>query len=63
MTLLINNADVQQVLTMEATIGALSEAYGDGARGEAVCRPRPSAENMPIAPRLESHRSSPYPTE
>ena len=40
MTLLINNSDVQQVLTMEATIGALSEAYADGARGEAVCRPR-----------------------
>src|SRR5438105_11586131 len=40
MTLLINNADVQQVLTIEATIGALSEAYADGARGEAVCRPR-----------------------
>jgi ornithine cyclodeaminase/alanine dehydrogenase-like protein (mu-crystallin family) len=40
MTLLINNKDVQQVLTMEATMAALEQAYSDHAAGEAVCRPR-----------------------
>ena len=40
MTLLINNEDVQQVLTMEATMAALDQAYSDYAAGEAVCRPR-----------------------
>jgi ornithine cyclodeaminase/alanine dehydrogenase-like protein (mu-crystallin family) len=40
MTLVINNKDVAQVLTMEATIDALEQAYRDLARREAVCRPR-----------------------
>ena len=40
MTLIINNADVSKVLTMEATIGALEESYRRLAVGEAVCRPR-----------------------
>ncbi len=40
MTLIINNHDVEQVLTMEATIDALEESYKNLAIGEAVCRPR-----------------------
>jgi ornithine cyclodeaminase/alanine dehydrogenase-like protein (mu-crystallin family) len=40
MTLLINNSDVQQVLTMKSTMAALDQAYSDYAQGEAVCRPR-----------------------
>jgi len=40
MTLIINNHDVEQVLTMEATIAALEKSYKDLATGEAVCRPR-----------------------
>src|ERR1044071_5966867 len=40
MTLIINNQDVQQVLTMEDTLAALERSYLDLARGEAVCRPR-----------------------
>jgi ornithine cyclodeaminase/alanine dehydrogenase-like protein (mu-crystallin family) len=40
MTLLIDNAAVARVLTMEATIAALEASYADLARGEAVCRPR-----------------------
>jgi ornithine cyclodeaminase/alanine dehydrogenase-like protein (mu-crystallin family) len=40
MTLILNNADVAKVLTMEATIGALEESYRLLAAGEAVCRPR-----------------------
>jgi ornithine cyclodeaminase/alanine dehydrogenase-like protein (mu-crystallin family) len=40
MTLIINNHDVEQVLTMEATIAALERSYKDLAIGEAVCRPR-----------------------
>ena len=40
MTLIINNHDVEQVLTMEATIAALEKSYKDLAIGEAVCRPR-----------------------
>jgi ornithine cyclodeaminase/alanine dehydrogenase-like protein (mu-crystallin family) len=40
MTLIINNNDVQQVLTMEITIEALEESYKNIATGEAVCRPR-----------------------
>jgi alanine dehydrogenase len=40
MTLIINNHDVEQVLTMEATIAALEESYKNLAIGEAVCRPR-----------------------
>ena len=40
MTLIINNVDVQQLLTMEDTIAALERSYLDVARGEAVCRPR-----------------------
>ncbi|MBI3061188.1 MAG: ornithine cyclodeaminase family protein [Deltaproteobacteria bacterium] len=40
MTLILNNDDVRSVLTMEATMAALEEAYRQVARGEAVCRPR-----------------------
>ena len=40
MTLIIDNAAVARVLTMEATIAALEGAYADLAREEAVCRPR-----------------------
>jgi ornithine cyclodeaminase/alanine dehydrogenase-like protein (mu-crystallin family) len=38
--LLLSNADVRQVLTMESTIAILEEAYRQLFRGEAVCRPR-----------------------
>jgi alanine dehydrogenase len=40
MTLIINNHDVEKVLTMETTIEALEESYKNLAIGEAVCRPR-----------------------
>ena len=40
MTLLIDNAVVQQVLTPEATRQALEQSYRDLASGEGVCRPR-----------------------
>jgi alanine dehydrogenase len=40
MTLIINNADVAKVLTMETTMAALEEAYLALAAREAVCRPR-----------------------
>jgi ornithine cyclodeaminase/alanine dehydrogenase-like protein (mu-crystallin family) len=40
MTLIINNADVAQVLTMPDTIAALERAYLDVAATEAICRPR-----------------------
>ena len=40
MTLLINNAEVAQVLTMGATIDALEASYRLLAEGEATCRPR-----------------------
>jgi ornithine cyclodeaminase/alanine dehydrogenase-like protein (mu-crystallin family) len=40
MTLIINNHDVEQVLTMGDTIDALETAYRDMATAEAVCRPR-----------------------
>jgi len=40
MTLIINNADVARVLTMETTMAALEEAYLALAAHEAVCRPR-----------------------
>jgi alanine dehydrogenase len=40
MTLIINNADVAKVLTMEDTMAALEQAYLALAAGEAVCRPR-----------------------
>ena len=40
MTLIINNQEVAQVLTMEDTIAALEKSYLDLAAGEAVCRPR-----------------------
>jgi ornithine cyclodeaminase/alanine dehydrogenase-like protein (mu-crystallin family) len=40
MTLIINNADVEKVLTMEDTIAALERSYLDLAAKEAVCRPR-----------------------
>ena len=40
MTLIINNQDVEKVLTMETTIEALEESYKDLATYEAVCRPR-----------------------
>jgi ornithine cyclodeaminase/alanine dehydrogenase-like protein (mu-crystallin family) len=38
--LILGNADVEKVLTMEATIAALEESYLALARREAVCRPR-----------------------
>jgi ornithine cyclodeaminase/alanine dehydrogenase-like protein (mu-crystallin family) len=38
--LILGNADVAKVLTMEATIEALEESYLSLAAGEAVCRPR-----------------------
>ncbi|HET7680780.1 MAG TPA: hypothetical protein VFK79_11680 [Xanthobacteraceae bacterium] len=40
MTLIINNHEVEKVLTMETTIAALEESYKNLAIGEAVCRPR-----------------------
>jgi ornithine cyclodeaminase/alanine dehydrogenase-like protein (mu-crystallin family) len=40
MTLIINNAEVAKVLTMEDTMAALEEAYLALAAREAVCRPR-----------------------
>src|SRR3974390_2469131 len=40
MTLIIDNHEVQQVLTMEDTIEALEKAYLQLAAQEAVCRPR-----------------------
>lgn len=40
MTLVINNDDVQRVLTPSMTRRALETAYRDLARGDAVCRPR-----------------------
>src|SRR5918992_917312 len=40
MTLILNNDDVKQVLTMEITMSALDQAYRELSRHEAVCRPR-----------------------
>ena len=40
MTLIINNTDVAKVLTMDATLAVLEDAYLKLAAGEAVCRPR-----------------------
>ncbi|HZA56432.1 MAG TPA: ornithine cyclodeaminase family protein [Candidatus Udaeobacter sp.] len=40
MTLILNNEDVQSVLTMEITMQALEQAYTELTRQEAVCRPR-----------------------
>jgi hypothetical protein len=40
MTLIINNHDVEQVLTMEDTLEALEQSYLQLAVREAVCRPR-----------------------
>src|SRR6266700_478485 len=40
MTLIINNAEVAKVLTMEMTLAALERSYRDLAVGEATCRPR-----------------------
>jgi len=40
MTLIINNHDVDKVLTMDDTIDALEESFRNLASGEAVCRPR-----------------------
>src|SRR5438132_10027146 len=40
MTLIINNADVEKVLTMEDTLEALEQSYLQLAAREAVCRPR-----------------------
>jgi alanine dehydrogenase len=40
MTLILNNEDVQRVLTMEITMQALEQAYTELTRQEAVCRPR-----------------------
>ncbi len=38
--LIIGNAEVEKLLTMQATLAALEEAYLQLAAGEAVCRPR-----------------------
>lgn len=40
MTLIINNDDVANLLTMEETIAALEQSYRDLLTGEATCRPR-----------------------
>src|SRR5256885_4407509 len=40
MTLIINNHDVEQLLTMEMTLEAVEESYLALAAREAVCRPR-----------------------
>src|SRR5579862_4272481 len=40
MTLILNNADVAKVLTIETTLEALEKSYRDHATGEATCRPR-----------------------
>jgi len=40
MTLILNNDDVKQVLTMKITMNALDQAYRELTRREAVCRPR-----------------------
>jgi ornithine cyclodeaminase/alanine dehydrogenase-like protein (mu-crystallin family) len=40
MTLIINNKEVAQLLTMGMTIDALEAAYAQLVRGESVCRPR-----------------------
>jgi alanine dehydrogenase len=40
MTIIINNDDVHQVLTMPDTIDVLEQSYLDLVKGEAVCRPR-----------------------
>src|SRR3954466_14100756 len=40
MTLIINNHDVEELLTMEMTLEALEESYLALALQEAVCRPR-----------------------
>jgi ornithine cyclodeaminase/alanine dehydrogenase-like protein (mu-crystallin family) len=40
MTLLLNNHDIQRVLTMEMTIQALERSYQQLIEREAVCRPR-----------------------
>jgi len=40
MTLILNNDDVKQVLTMEVTMEALEKAYVELVEQEAVCRPR-----------------------
>jgi alanine dehydrogenase len=40
MTIIINNQEVAQLLTMGMTIAALEAAYAQLVRGEAVCRPR-----------------------
>jgi len=40
MTLILNNDDVKNVLTMEITMKALEESYRQIAKSEAVCRPR-----------------------
>jgi ornithine cyclodeaminase/alanine dehydrogenase-like protein (mu-crystallin family) len=40
MTLLLNNDDVRQLLTMQMTMEALEDAYRQLARRDAICRPR-----------------------
>jgi ornithine cyclodeaminase/alanine dehydrogenase-like protein (mu-crystallin family) len=40
MTLIINNDDVEALLTIEITLDALEESYRNLALGEATCRPR-----------------------
>ncbi len=46
MTLLLNNADIQRVLTPQMTRDALDMAYRQLAVGEGVCRPRMERGNI-----------------
>jgi alanine dehydrogenase len=50
MTLMINNHDVEQVLTMEMTLDALEESYLALVTGAAVCRPRIDIRIRPAIP-------------
>ena len=50
MTLIINNAEVAKVLTMEASIAALEESYLQLAAKEAVCRPGSTSASRPAIP-------------
>jgi ornithine cyclodeaminase/alanine dehydrogenase-like protein (mu-crystallin family) len=57
MTLIINNADVAKVLTMETTMAALEEAYLALAAREAVCRPRKPARRAILCDRRQGLRT------
>jgi hypothetical protein len=57
MTLLICNADVARVLSMETTMVALQEAYVALAARKAVCRPRIDIR-IPYGQKIKSVRKS-----